>query len=501
MELQNEHAYFCGREYELYLDDQLYGVFKQNVVAIYGLEPKRIYNIKIKNAEEELGFVVETQAVTYLINVHDYNAVGDGQQDDTAAINTAIYTAPAGAVIYIPAGTYLVSQVYLKSGVDLYLEKGSIIKQNTNRNSLGIIKGYQKDYHHMDARVNASWEGNPLDTYCGVFFGYEVKNIKIYGAGIIDGSGAEGGWWENAKVKNRAFRPKNIFLNHCSNIIISGIKSQNSACWNIHPFYCKDISFYALSLVSEKNSVNTDGIDPESCQNVNIVGCHFAVGDDCVALKSGKYFMSHFDYQPCEKITIRNCYMGDGHGGIAIGSEISCGVRDLKVERCYMDGTDRGVRIKSRRGRGNRSVLENIQLLDIEMNQVRHCLGINMFYHCDPDGKSPYVQTREALPKDEMTPEIQNIELSGMTATDIKGCAIFMYGLPESKIGRVTIKGCSFSFSKERINEVPEMLEDFEVIPNLGVFIKNAGAITISDNQFIGDYVSIFDEENKNERN
>lgn len=498
MELQNEYAYFAKEEYKLYLNDQLYGVFKQNVVAIFGLEPKQIYDIKIKSADEEIVLTVETRAITYLINIYDYNATGDGQCDDTGAINTAIYTAPKGAVVYIPAGTYLVNQIYLKSGVDIYLEEGSVIKQNTDRNNLSVIKGYQKDYHHTDARVNASWEGNPLDSYCGIFFGYDVEHVKIYGAGVIDGSGREGGWWENAKVKNVAFRPKNIFLNRCTDITISGIKSQNSACWNVHPLYCEDLYFYGLSLASDKDSVNTDGIDPESCKNVNIVGCRFTVGDDCVALKSGKYFMSQTDYQPCEKIIVRNCYMGDGHGGIAIGSEISSGVRELTVEKCYMDGTDRGVRVKTRRGRGDRSVLEQIRLVNIEMNHVRHCLAINMFYHCDPDGKSEYVQTRNALPKDEMTPQIQNIEISKMNAKDIRGCGIFMYGLPESKIANVTITGCHLSFCNERINEVPEMLEDFDVIPNLGIFIENADAINMEDNTFVGDYVSIIDEEGKN---
>ena len=44
-------------------------------------------------------------------NVKDpaYGAVGDGQTDDTAAIQAAINATPAGGVCFFPAGTYLVS--------------------------------------------------------------------------------------------------------------------------------------------------------------------------------------------------------------------------------------------------------------------------------------------------------------------------------------------------------------------------------------------------------
>ena len=40
--------------------------------------------------------------------------------------------------------------------------------------------------------------------------------------------------------------------------------------------------------MNPKDSVNTDGCNPESCHGVNIIGTYFSVGDDCVAIKSGK---------------------------------------------------------------------------------------------------------------------------------------------------------------------------------------------------------------------
>lgn len=494
LELKNEECYYSEEKYELYLNDVLYGTYRENLITVYGLEPERRYRIKISGPSSCIAFELETEKISFLLDVREYNAKADGKTDNTAAVNTAIYMAPEGSVVYLPKGDYLVNQIYLKSGVDLYLEKGCCIRQNIYRSELGIIKGYQKDYHHTKAVVNSSWEGNPLDTYCSIFLGKDVSNIHIYGEGMIDGSGEQGRWWENVKQKNIAFRPKNIFLNHCQHITISGIKSRNSACWNIHPFYSDHIKIYGVQIESRRDSPNTDGINPESCENVEIAGCLFDVGDDCIAIKSGKYFMSRKYYKPSKRIEIRNCYMGSGHGGVAIGSEISSGVDQIYITQCFMEGTERGIRVKTRRGRGNLSVVSNLKAENIRMKDVTHCIGVNMFYNCDPDGSSEYVRSKELLIKGDETPEIKNIAIYQLKATGVKGCCLFLYGLPESKIMDVTLADSSVEFSTQRISEAPELLDDFTAIEGLGFFIKNASNVRFLNNEFTGVYVSAGEE-------
>ena len=82
-----------------------------------------------------------------------------------------------------------------------------------------------------------------------------------------------------------------IFLNHCKNVVLHGITVQNSPSWNIHPFFSEDLKFIGISVLGPKDSPNTDGLDPESCKNVDIIGVYFSVGDDCIAVKSGKIYM------------------------------------------------------------------------------------------------------------------------------------------------------------------------------------------------------------------
>lgn len=494
-ELENNYSYHTNITYEIYINNKLYCSTNKNVVSVFGLKPNTNYEVKLKGFEEEIIFKVKTKNPSYIINVRDYNAKGDGVCCDTSAINIAIYSAKSGATVYIPKGIYIVDQILLKSNVDIYLEKGAVLRQSVNRSDLSVLKGYEKNYNHTEAYINASWEGSPLDCYCSLIYGKDIENVHIYGHGEVDGNGDLGQWWINPKIKNVAYRPKNIFLVECKNITVSGLASQNSASWNIHPFYCSYISFYDLKIRSVCTSPNTDGLNPESCKDVEIIGCHFSVGDDCIAIKSGKYFMSKSHYAPTKNVVIRNCYMQKGHGGVVVGSEMSCGVKDVLVTKCIFEETDRGFRIKTRRGRGNKAIVNNIKFFNVRMNKVKHCFVINMFYNCDPDGKSDYVRNKNITVKDEEAPSIKNIEISNIIAKDIVGSAVFIYGLPESKVENICIKDNIFEFYKERINEVPAMMDDFDVIKNLGVYINNGTNVKLDNNEFIGKSINIINEE------
>ena len=82
--------------------------------------------------------------------------------------------------------------------------------------------------------------------------------------------------------------------------------------------------------------------------------------------KSGKLFARHCDAYPCENVTIRNCNLNRGHGGLVIGSEMSGGVKNVVMTQCLMDHTDRGLRIKTRRGRGKNAVIDGLVFRNVE---------------------------------------------------------------------------------------------------------------------------------------
>lgn len=171
-------------------------------------------------------------------------------------------------------------------------------------------------------------------------------------------------------------------------------------------------------------------------QNVEIVGVYFSLGDDCIAVKAGKIYMGAKYKRPCENLMIRQCCMRDGHGSVTIGSEMAGGVINLTVKDCLFINTDRGLRIKTRRGRGKDAIVDEILFDNIQMDQVMTPLVINCFYFCDPDGHIEYVRSKEALPVDERTPQIRSLVFKNIEAKNCHVAGAFFYGLPEKKSRR-----------------------------------------------------------------
>src|SRR5206468_167631 len=81
-------------------------------------------------------------------------------------------------------------------------------------------------------------------------------------------------------------RPKLVAFVECRNVKIENVTMRNSPSWTIHPLYCRDVLIDHVKVINPANSPNTDGIDPDSCKGVKIVGCELDCGDDCIALKT-----------------------------------------------------------------------------------------------------------------------------------------------------------------------------------------------------------------------
>ena len=121
--------------------------------------------------------------------------------------------------------------------------------------------------------------------------------------------------------------------------------------------------------------------------------------------------------------------MLDGHGGVVIGSEMSGSVRNITISNCVFEGTDRGIRIKSRRGRGG--VVEDVRVNNIIMKKVMCPLVMNLYYYCGKGGKDDIVKDKSPKPVNEGTPAFRRIHLSNVTAREAGACAGFFYGLPK----------------------------------------------------------------------
>lgn len=474
IELLEQGRYDTEEEHEVYVNGVLWEKSKKVIVSLFELTPDTEYEINVvlgKKQSETVFIKTGTEFIT--LNVKEFGAKGDGVTDDTLFLQCAIHACPKNGRVYVPEGSYKVTTLFLKSNLVLELAKGAELLAETDRTKFPILPGNIESTNGEEEYSLGTWEGNPISCFAGIITGINVSNVIITGQGTIDGCASRENWWNDPKKKKIAWRPRLVFLNHCENVVLHGLKLQNSPSWNIHPYFSEHLRFIDLTVLNPSDSPNTDGLDPESCNDVEIAGVFFSLGDDCIAVKSGKIYMGRKYRKPSENIMIRQCCMQNGHGSITIGSEMAGGVKNLTVKDCKFLHTDRGLRIKTRRGRGNAAIIDGIHFEHITMDHVMTPIVINSFYFCDPDGHSDYVQSKEVFPVDERTPYIGELSFQNIEAKNCHVAAAYLYGLPEEKIRKVVFDHVRFSFAKEKKTGVPAMMDGAEEVSGLGIFARN----------------------------
>ncbi|MCR5113859.1 MAG: glycoside hydrolase family 28 protein [Acholeplasmatales bacterium] len=476
IELDSNNPFYHNGS-KIYLNDNLIGHANTNVITLYDLEPDTKYNLKIDN--DFVSF--KTKSETACFNIKSFNAAGDGITDDTSKIQSAISTAPKGALIYIPEGTYLVSSLYLKSDISIYLEKGATILAQTERKCYPVHPGL------TDEHPIGIWEGTEQDNFASIFNLIDVKNVDIIGEGTIDGQAENGDWYIDHRNPRIAWRGHLLFTERSENIHIIGLNFYHSQSWSIHPYMSENIDIINVNIKNNPHMPTTDGIDPDCIKHMRILGSTISVGDDCIAIKSGTYKHALKYKASSSDILIRNNLMIEGHGGVVFGSELSGGINNIIVTNCVFKNTDRGLRIKTRRGRGHIGTINNIKFDNIIMDGVKTPFVINMYYNMgDKGGHDEYAWTKKKLPFNELTPVLGDFEFSNMNCTNVEYAAGVFLGLPESKIDGIKLKNIKFSYNNNCSEGSPAMIEHNFKLKNAGIYASNCVNISFNDVEFSG---------------
>jgi polygalacturonase len=395
-------------------------------------------------------------------DISSFGGVGDGVFDNSGAFKSALQAVKnsGGGTLNVGKGHWRTGPIELFSNTTFVLDEGAVVS---------FIPEPER-YTPVWTR----WEGVECYGMHPCVFATGQENITITGKGTLDGGGE--GWWEIANEKKKRpqktpetpiefefarlnpgyekqpgggggracqfLRPPLLQLFNCKNIQLKDFTLKNSPFWTLHPVFCTNLIISGVFVTNPHDAPNTDGIDIDSCENVLIENCIVSVGDDGIALKSGSGEDGIKAAKPTRRVTVRGCTVGDGHGGIVIGSETAAGIFDVLAENCIFKGTDRGIRIKTRRGRGGK--IENLEFKNLIMENNLCPLAINMFYRCGASMEDGFF-TQEILPVNDATPSIKNIRISDIRATGCRASAAFMAGLPETPIENVHIQRCEFS--------------------------------------------------------
>ena len=350
--------------------------------------------------------------------------------DDYPSVSAAVAdcAAKGGGTVTIAKGLRVSDgPVVMRSNVELHLEDGATIL-------------FSDDVRKYLPGVPVSWEGIECVNVSPLVYAYGCTNVAITGRGTLKAK--MDFWWTwagerkpdcelvNRKLKNEwspnqvpvaerqlwrepnaRFRPQFIHFNRCRNVRLEGFAVRGTPFWTVHFLLCDGVVARGLDIDAAgddgRRINNSDGIDVDATRNVLIEDCTFNQGDDALVFKSGKDFDGRRLATPTENVVVRRCTVLGGPNLAAVGSELSGGVRNVRISDCRIVGTLKEllyVKTNPRRG----GFVENVTLENIEAEELsREVVGLSARYYFGASGE-------EAFPEFCLTP------IRGITVRNIR---------------------------------------------------------------------------------
>ena len=387
-----------NENYKLSLNGKVVGGTRKTHYMFSGLIPQAEYCIAVSLVQEHgenmlASICVKTHPEKRRIDITKppYCAVGDGKTLNTKAIQKAIDDCGQDDCVYIPQGEFLSGALRLHSDMEVYLADGAVLLGSAS------VEDYLP-------KINSRFEGLEMQCLSSLInvgeldknTGYTTQNVTIRGKGKIVGGGnilAQNvidyesvilqeyieslgdkiGEYERKDTIAGRVRPRLINISNAQNVVICGVGIEKAPSWNVHIIYSDNVVTCGCRFESF-GIRNGDGWDPDSSTNCTIFNCEFNVGDDCVAIKSGKNPEGNIIGKPCKNIKIFDCKAEKGHG-VAIGSELSGGVDGVYVWDCNFEKSLCGLHIKTTGKRGGyvkNVFIDNSKLASINIRTVHY---------------------------------------------------------------------------------------------------------------------------------
>jgi polygalacturonase len=391
-------------------------------------------------------------------NVSQYGAVADAQTLNTKAIQAAIDAcskAGGGTVVFSP-GSYVTGALFLKSNVQLQIDKGVELLGSQNF----------ADYPEINTRI----AGIEMPWPAALINIIDVSNAAITGNGTINARGKF--CWDKYWAMRKEYEPKGlrwavdydskrvrtILVQNGEDISLHGVTIKNAGFWTVQLLYSKYITVNGIIIRNNEDGKgpSTDGIDVDSSSWVLIENCDIDCNDDDFCLKAGRDYDGLRVNRPTEYVVVRNCIARKGSGLLTIGSETSGGIRHVFATGLQGKGTTNGLLIKSATTRGG--TIDDIHFQNIQMDSVgtafQFTINWNPSYSYSSlpagynyDSLPPYWKAllTKVEPAEKGIPHFKNVYVSDIKAVGVKK-VINAAGLKESLLqsfhfNNVTIQG------------------------------------------------------------
>ena len=341
---------------------------------------------------------------------------GEALSDIQSRIDAAAKS--GGGRVTVPAGEWKTGPLRLASGIELHLESGA-----------RLVFPDDPDLYPMQ---EVAFEGQVRRRHQPLVSAVGATNVSVTGRGTFE---AKVEYWHSPGFKTRG-RPQFFHFGNCRHVVLDGFRIRNSPNWTIHMFCTDDVTIRNLDVRCE--GPNTDGIDLESVQGALIENCRLDQGDDGFCMKSGRNHEGRLRARPTRDVTIRNCTVVNGHTLLGIGSELSGGIENIRLEDCTVEGEVwRVLFIKTNPARGG--YVRNVTVRNVKAARAKCSI-----FEIMPDYQW---KTRDSL----ANPEIVRTPIEGVTVENVV-CSEGWYayelrGDPELPPRNITIRSCEMKLS------------------------------------------------------
>ena len=259
-------------------------------------------------------------------------ADGAGRLSLQRAVDEA--AARGGGRVVVPAGEWVTGSIELKSGVELHLEKGAVLKGSAD----------PADYNANDAFPENRWSDGEEWSGGHLVWGRCVTNVAITGEGTIDGNGPaffgdceEVARWPYYKyglklhpLDRTWFRPgMMVAFFRSQGVRLEDVTLANTPAWTCHFRCCDGVDIRNVTIDADRTIANSDGFSIDCTRNVRVEGCTVRTGDDGFAIRASCPL--HAADSPCENIVITNCDVSSCCYGIRFGVGTGT-IRNVRVE-------------------------------------------------------------------------------------------------------------------------------------------------------------------------
>ena len=297
-----------------------------------------------------------------MYNVLDFGAKGDGCTLDSPAIQAALDAcrSDGGGTVLLPGGhVYKSGSLILYHDTELHIESGAVLKASTQLKDFRKFSDIPLGERDVPSYVNCEYDGKPANFF---IYAAGAKNIRITGFGTIDGTEEIYYGDENPYHIEGAWYPRTplIFVENLEHFTVRDVTLTGSAFWTLHMVGCEDVLVEGIRILNNLRMANCDGIDPDHCRNVRIIGCHIETADDCIVLKTSQAYEA---YGPCENVIISGCTLVSTSAAVKIGTESESDFRNIIIDNCVIDRSNRGVSLQLR-DKGN---IENVTISNLHI--------------------------------------------------------------------------------------------------------------------------------------